>query len=602
MKKRVLITGGAGFIGSHLADELLKHGYAVRALDCLSPQVHGPAADRPDYLDEDVELLVGDVRSRTALRKALRGVDMVVHFAARVGVGQSMYEVADYTEVNNVGTAVLLEELMRKPVERLIVASSMSIYGEGMYQTLAGLTMPGLERPLEQLRAKQWELRSPDGDILEPIATPETKQPSLASVYALSKFDQERMCLLIGRAYQIPTVALRFFNVYGPRQALSNPYTGVLAIFAARLLNDRAPLVFEDGYQQRDFVSVYDVAQLARPRLGIVRGRLPGVQCGERRALHHPRNCGADGADAEQGLYPTRDHGELSHGGHPALLRRHHARAVGARVQAADQPDRRFAGACVLAGRPGGGGQCRHRPGGIGSPRINCMTKRHRHRPQSGSSDGARKTRVARLPAAGARPKPGADPQVLITGGAGFIGTNVAHHYLAAGQPVRIYDNLSRPGVERNWRGSRQQHGKRLQVELGDLQDFAHLRKAVRGVRQVFHFAAQVAVTTSLDRPLHDFEVNARGTLNLLEAIRELADPPSLVFTSTNKVYGALDNVPLRSTATRYEPQDEALRSHGFDECVRWISTVPMGARRARRSSTCWITRGPFRSRRWCSG
>ena len=155
---------------------------------------------------------------------------------------------------------------------------------------------------------------------------------------------------------------------------------------------------------------------------------------------------------------------------------------------------------------------------------------------------------------------------MLITGGAGFIGTNVAHQFLAAGHPVRIYDNLSRPGVERNLAWLRKQHGKRLQVELGDVQDFAHLRKAVRGVRQVFHFAAQVAVTTSLDRPLHDFEVNARGTLNLLEALRELAEPPSLVFTSTNKVYGALDNVPLRSTATRYEPQNERSGAHGFNE------------------------------------
>ncbi|MHC1763020.1 MAG: NAD-dependent epimerase/dehydratase family protein [Verrucomicrobiia bacterium] len=264
MSKTVLITGGAGFIGSHVADELLKRGYHVRALDALCPQVHGPDQLRPDYLDSEVELVVGDVRSATAVRKALKGVSAVYHFAARVGVGQSMYAVREYTEVNNNGTAVLLEALMRHPVERLIVASSMSLYGEGLYETPNGDCVGGVERSLRQLKAKQWDLRSADGEELIPVPTPEAKAPALASLYALSKFDQERMCLLIGRAYNIPVVALRFFNVYGPRQALSNPYTGVLAIFASRLLNDRPPLVFEDGRQRRDFVSVYDIAQAAR--------------------------------------------------------------------------------------------------------------------------------------------------------------------------------------------------------------------------------------------------------------------------------------------------------------------------------------------------
>jgi dTDP-L-rhamnose 4-epimerase len=177
-----------------------------------------------------------------------------------VGVGQSMYEVSRYTAVNNLGTAVLLEALIERPVERLIVASSMSVYGEGLYRSSSGRLVSGVERELEQLRRGAWELRD-DSGVLEPIPTPESKTPSLASIYALSKYDQERMCLLIGAAYNIPTVALRFFNVYGPRQALSNPYTGVLAIFAARLLNGQRPLVFEDGNQRRDFVSVYDVAE-----------------------------------------------------------------------------------------------------------------------------------------------------------------------------------------------------------------------------------------------------------------------------------------------------------------------------------------------------
>ena len=259
--QQILITGGAGFIGSHLADRLLEQGHRVRALDSLSPQVHGPDAKRPDYLDPDVELIRGDVRDAGTVRRALRGVDAVYHLAAAVGVGQSMYEVADYTSVNNLGTAILLEALIERPVERLVVASSMSIYGEGLYRAADGTIVSGTARRREQLKRGEWEVCGSDGRPLSPIPTAESKIPDLSSVYALSKYDQERLCLLIGGAYGIPTVALRFFNVYGTRQALSNPYTGVLAIFASRLLNGNAPLIFEDGEQQRDFVSVYDVAE-----------------------------------------------------------------------------------------------------------------------------------------------------------------------------------------------------------------------------------------------------------------------------------------------------------------------------------------------------
>jgi dTDP-L-rhamnose 4-epimerase len=260
MSNHILITGGAGFIGSHLADALLARGHRVRAIDSLSPQVHGPDAVRPDYLDADVELIAGDVRDPDAVRRALRGIDVVYHLAAAVGVGQSMYEIAQYTSVNNLGTAVLLEALTARPVQRLVVASSMSLYGEGLYHCGDGTVCTGEERDLAQLRAGKWEVRNNRGEVLTPVPTPETKLPSLASVYALSKFDQERMCLMVGRAYGIPTTALRFFNVYGTRQALSNPYTGVLAIFASRLLNGNRPAVFEDGLQRRDFVSVYDIA------------------------------------------------------------------------------------------------------------------------------------------------------------------------------------------------------------------------------------------------------------------------------------------------------------------------------------------------------
>lgn len=261
MGRHVLITGGAGFIGSHLADNLLEAGHRVRALDSLSPQVHGDGAQRPAYLDPAVELQVGDVRDPSAVRRALDGVDVVYHFAAMVGVGQSMYQVADYTTVNGAGTAVLLEALIERPVERLVVASSMSIYGEGQYVNGDGVAQAAEERGLDQLRRAEWEVRDEDGRELRPVPTPESKVPALSSVYALSKYDQERLCLMVGRAYGIPAVALRFFNVYGTRQALSNPYTGVLAIFASRLLNGNAPLIFEDGLQQRDFVSVHDVAR-----------------------------------------------------------------------------------------------------------------------------------------------------------------------------------------------------------------------------------------------------------------------------------------------------------------------------------------------------
>lgn len=264
MKDKVLITGGAGFIGSHLADELLQQGYAVRALDNLSEQVHGKDCQRPTYLHEDVELLIGDVRNPEDVARALEGVDYVFHFAAMVGVGQSMYELREYTDVNNIGTTVLLEALIKKPVKKLVVASSMSIYGEGLYKTAADELSTVQERPLEQLKAADWELYNAQGEQLQPVPTPESKAPSLSSVYALSKYDQERLSLMVGRAYNIPTVAMRFFNVYGTRQALSNPYTGVLAIFASRLLNNNSPMIFEDGYQQRDFVHVRDVALACR--------------------------------------------------------------------------------------------------------------------------------------------------------------------------------------------------------------------------------------------------------------------------------------------------------------------------------------------------
>lgn len=260
--RRVLITGGAGFIGSHLADCLLEQGYGVRIIDSLSPQVHGEEGVRPGYLAADVELVQGDVRDPLAVRRSLEGVDSVVHLAAAVGVGQSMYEIADYTGINELGTAVLLEAMQKAgTVERLVVASSMSIYGEGLAQAADGRLIEPGERTAAALKAHRWEPQGEAGEPLSPVPTPETKRPALSSVYALGKYGQERLGLIWGRAYGVPVTALRFFNVYGTRQALSNPYTGVLAIFASRLLNGRPPMLFEDGLQRRDFVHVRDVAR-----------------------------------------------------------------------------------------------------------------------------------------------------------------------------------------------------------------------------------------------------------------------------------------------------------------------------------------------------
>jgi dTDP-L-rhamnose 4-epimerase len=261
---KVLITGGAGFIGSHLADRLLEEGHDVRALDNLDRQVH-PSGERPEYLDPAVELQAGDIRDHAAVGRALDGVDAVYHFAAAVGVGQSMYEIERYTSVNSIGAAVVLEEALKKQdsIRKLVVASSMSIYGEGQYRnprTGESGIAPGL-RPQSQLAAKEWEPLADDGGPLESEPTAETKPLRPTSVYAVNKRDHEELFLSVGAAYGIPAVALRFFNVYGERQALSNPYTGVAAIFSSRLLNDNAPVVFEDGDQTRDFIDVRDLVR-----------------------------------------------------------------------------------------------------------------------------------------------------------------------------------------------------------------------------------------------------------------------------------------------------------------------------------------------------
>lgn len=262
MSSHVLITGGAGFVGSHLADALLANGHQVRVFDSLTPQVHPEG--RPSYLHAGVELVTGDMRDLEAVKRAVQGVDTIFHLAAAVGVGQSMYEITNYMGSNTQGTANLLQAILdtKTDLQKMVVASSMSIYGEGKYVCEACGEVAPPPRPLEQLKNKQWETLCPACNRqLTPVATDESKPLQCTSIYALSKKDQEEMTLLFGRTYGLPVVALRYFNIYGTRQALSNPYTGVAAIFASRLLNHRAPMIFEDGRQMRDFVSVHDVVQ-----------------------------------------------------------------------------------------------------------------------------------------------------------------------------------------------------------------------------------------------------------------------------------------------------------------------------------------------------
>src|ERR687893_767325 len=258
-QETVLITRGAGFIGRYVAGACLDRGHRVRVLDSLIEQVHGDKTTA-DHLDPEVEVIVGDVRDEAALLRALKGATKVVHLAAEVGVGQSMYAVDRYVSVNDYGTAVLFQQLIDNPVKRVVVASSMSIYGEGLYRTADGELVGDVVRQPRSDDAS-WDPLDNQGRPLIPAPTPEWKGATLASVYALTKYVQERLTLTLTPAYGMEGVALRLWNVYGPGQALSNPYTGVLAIFSSRLHNNQPPMIFEDGRQRRDFVHVGDIAQ-----------------------------------------------------------------------------------------------------------------------------------------------------------------------------------------------------------------------------------------------------------------------------------------------------------------------------------------------------
>ncbi len=263
MGKNVLVTGGAGFIGSHLVDGLIRDGHEVTVLDALVPQVH-PDKRVPEYLNDAANFINGDIGDRDLLLGLIQRNDVIFHEAAVVGVGQSMYQIEEYVRKNTYNTALLLDLLVNEEhdIRKLIVAGSMSSYGEGKYECEdCGVVYPSL-RPEEQLKEKDWEVHCPGcNKPLRPLPTDEGKPLDSTSIYAITKKDQEEMSLLIGKTYGIPTVVLRYFNVYGTRQALSNPYTGVCAIFSCRIRNDNPPMIFEDGNQTRDFVHVSDIVQ-----------------------------------------------------------------------------------------------------------------------------------------------------------------------------------------------------------------------------------------------------------------------------------------------------------------------------------------------------
>ena len=561
------------------------------------------------------------MRDRKAVDAALKGCDRVVHLAAAVGVGQSMYEVERYTDVNNRGTAVLMEALIERPVESLVVASSMSVYGEGSFVDREGDPVRASPRPVAQLKRHEWEVLGPGGVPLTPVPTTEAEPPEATSVYALSKFDQERLGVILGAAYDIPTVALRFFNVYGPRQALSNPYTGVLAIFASRLLSGRPPVIFEDGEQRRDFVSVHDVAaacELASdeaPRhpgavLNVGSGRSVTVNEIAAALAETPREGGprpGGFAPLPRRRHPALLRGHLRREGHPRLRpRRRVRRRAGRTGGLAEGPDRRGPrGPRPLPARKSRAGRLTTAARPVARPFDREPPRWFPHNSRTSVETVSDPTNAA--PGAGTESETGkrSGGPVLITGGAGFVGCNLADALLRDGARVRAFDNLSRPGVERNLRWLEHEHRGAVEFVEADVRDAAAVRAAVRGCSRAYHFAAQVAVTTSLTGPVADFETNARGTLNVLEAVRSEAGAGNrvpLLFTSTNKVYGDLGGVETVPRDGRHEPADAELAARGVGKTGRWTFTARTGAARGRRTSTCSTTPAATGCRRVCFG
>lgn len=289
--RRILVTGGAGFIGSHLVDKLIECGYAVRVLDNLCPQVHGSERQRPSYLNPDAELIIGDVRDRQAVARALQDIEVIYHFAAMTGVGQSMYQITDYVDTNVLGTAVLWEEIVAtgSRVEHVILASSRAVYGEGACHCDTCREVSPAGRSDLALEQKRWELICERcGQTLHPIPTRESEPLYPVSIYGITKRVQEEICLTLGRTYSIGVTVLRFFNVYGPRQALNNPYTGIAATFASRLLSGNPIEIYEDGQIGRDFIHVSDAVRanlLVLSRGPATFGQIYNVGTGQRTAV-----------------------------------------------------------------------------------------------------------------------------------------------------------------------------------------------------------------------------------------------------------------------------------------------------------------------------
>lgn len=680
MNDTVLITGGAGFIGSHLAQELLHAGYKVRVLDSLVPQVHGDAQGPPDYLSSEVEFIRGDVRDRDAVRRAIDGAQAVFHFAAAVGVGQSMYEIEQYTSVNTLGTAILLEAIMERPVEKVILASSMSIYGEGLYRDARGDLVQRANRTVEQLREGRWEVLDRNGEPLQPVPTDETKYCDIWSIYALGKYDQEQMVLMTGRTYGFDAVALRFFNVFGPWQALSNPYTGVLAIFASRLLNEngRCPEQTDRADHHRQIPYRRYPPLLRRHRqgpksVGIRAEGLPRRRTARTGRLaprsdrRRPRRPGHIGTGEErtdpmtrgkpfpEGLrlptlgvtadFPTGDRARLEQSIRALeSLDVHHLRV-------AVCPTRWTQADAQL--------WCRQTLAALARrfkvlPAIHCKEIQsfddevesllaqvsetfewiecRLDSPWTSQNQSVYevlepisrrcRSRGIRILLGGVHSQ---DPvlahvvresgQTPLVDGIGLIATPDAEtvhawqlEMLPWGLPVwvtetsrstkdhdefaqvKCFVDMLHAGPERlYWSPLWDRHEKPSGNGSGGKSGDAHrglLRvdgtpkllcriwqsQGIEGVRRLhrcellFHFAAQVAVTTSLVDPMADFEANLRGTLNVLEAARHLDAPPPLLFTSTNKVYGDLSDLDLVPLQDRYVPSDADIAMYGINE------------------------------------
>ena len=263
---KVLVTGGLGFIGSHTVDILIENGYDVTVIDNLERQVH--LGKIPHFRNKKANYIKGDIRYRKTWLNAFKGIDYIIHLAGAVGIGQSFWQARKYMDVNAGATATMFEILLKnsdisKKIKKITVASSKSIYGEGAYRCKKHGVFYPLPRSVEQLGKGIWEILCPKcGEVSDPEPVSEEKPPQNLNPYSLSKYATEKLALDYSDILQILTVSLRYFNVYGPRQSLSNPYTGVVAIFLSRLKNNKPPYIFEDGQQKRDYIFVSDVAKV----------------------------------------------------------------------------------------------------------------------------------------------------------------------------------------------------------------------------------------------------------------------------------------------------------------------------------------------------